>query len=124
MEAVGAVSQYKILQCCLTLLHSTLLPTGHPPHVQCSSADLALVCLYQTTINVRKNNSKETIIDTDLKVGNKMVTTYLRFEGHPEGANAITQAKDHVFFELTDTCFKNVLTQGCSPYTLESTFRG
>ena len=70
-------------QVCLTLLHSTLPPTGHRPRMQCSSADLAQFCLYQTTIKVCKDDLKEMIIHTNLKVGNNMVSTYLQFEGHP-----------------------------------------
>ena len=48
-------------------------------------------------------------MDTELKVGNKKVTTYLQFEGHPDGAKAVQKAKDHVFSELTDPRFKEVL---------------
>ncbi|DBA68930.1 TPA: hypothetical protein ACH3X2_013265 [Trebouxia sp. C0005] len=67
--------------------------------------------IFQTTIKVCKNNLKETKATIDVKVGNKVVTIYRRFEGHPEGAKAIKQAKDHVFSELTDTHFKDVLRQ-------------
>ncbi|KAA6421299.1 MAG: hypothetical protein FRX49_08785 [Trebouxia sp. A1-2] len=95
----------------LPLMQRTLLPTGHPPCTRYSSADPALFCLNQTTIKVCKNNLKETKATIDVKVGNKVVTIYRRFEGHPEGAKAIKQAKDHVFSELTDTHFKDVLRQ-------------
>ncbi len=48
-------------------------------------------------------------MDTDLRVSNKKVTTYIQFEGHPEGAKAVKEAKDHVFSELTNPHFKDVL---------------
>ena len=77
--------------------------------MHCSFADPALFCLCQSTAKQCKKNLKHKIMDTDLKIGNKKITTFVQFEGHPEGAKAIKEAKDHVLSELTDTKAKDVL---------------